>query len=134
MAESTNHCSEKYYHGQINMTEDDFLNDMREVINRYDPNDSNFDNWIEQFELLVEEKMKKWGTYEPLQQMRMMQADGTCRMMNVWINPNFSGQCLISGLELGFMLSFKHPIDGCEVEVDFKYATMSFIMVKKKRA
>ncbi len=65
---------------------------------------------IEIFTQFLEIKMKEWGTYKPLKQMLLVDADGVKRPINLWTDPNTFNECNMMGLGgNGFTLCFRTP-------------------------
>lgn len=83
-----------------------------------------YDDFLEVFEEEVEELMKQWGTWKPLEQMHIieMSDDGKVesrRPINMWRNVNFWDECNFLGLGgAGFTSTFAIP-DGRNVRARY---------------
>lgn len=101
--------------------------DLRMVIARcllrYKTEVESLEDWLYIFEEEMSEQMKRWGTWQPLQQMKLIEADGSWRYIDMWRDPNFYDEynrCSM-GTE-GFGCKFKLP-DGREVKARYFAAT-----------
>jgi hypothetical protein len=92
-------------------------------------------DWMHIFIEEMEKKMKVWGTYEPLKEMRMFSYDETGKIVDQgpsgwWTNPNFTNECHMTGHwgnydSAGFTLDFKNP-KGNWVNVRYHWQDKSF--------
>ncbi len=77
---------------------------------RYLGDEGEFFGRIGVFTQEIEIKMRQWGTYKPLEQMKCVGVDGVARLINLWNNPNVFDECNMMGLGgNGFILSFRTP-------------------------
>lgn len=109
--------------GRVISFDDDMQDVIRICLNDRFPQAECLTDWLHMFEEEVEEKMKGWGTWKPLQEMDIISfKDGVeeRRPSGWYSNPNFWDGCHHSGgFELdgvytsvtGFSCSFRDPSD-----------------------
>jgi len=106
--------------------DDDMAHVVKTSLDRYKTNVKDMTDWLYIFQEEIENKMKVWGTYKPLQHVM---CEG--KPFGNWMhNPNFFDECHTMGLGTdGFHLSFKDPKDET-VRVRYKNRGKEFKFTK----
>ena len=106
----------------------DMLNSCVDTFKLHDFVDDRFDIFRECIHCLL----KNWGNYKPLEQMMLVELDGTVRPINMYKDPNIIGEMIFLGLSNGFTLTFLSP-DADTIRVNYDHDNNEFNLVIGER-